>query len=263
MADKRPKFGSNALDQADRILWKEISPGTYALVQGAVLMIGENVLSITNRLPTDATLQIADVDVGPANRVPSDSNLQIGDIDVGPANRVPCDANLQIGDIDVGLANRVPSDSNLQIGDADVGVNNPVPVEEIVRPADDWTYLMTGQVFDDDPTSAYSDEHDISNESALWVHISVESANAPTNIRILAQFEDDVNWADFEEGFFGSLFWEDTETADGVHKAHLLPCGGEDNLRFYVVATGTDGANTFTVTIKVRAFHGNFGVAHA
>lgn len=153
---------------------------------------------------------------------------------------------------------------NLRVGGADVSEANPVPVEEIIRAASAWATLMSAQVFNNVTTTANSTEHDISTESALWVHIFVGSTLAPTDIRVLPQFEDDAaQWWDFEEGLWASLFWEDTDTAAGIYKVFLLPCGGQDNVRFNVVATGTDANNLFTVTIKVREFHGSFSVAHA
>lgn len=143
-------------------------------------------------------------------------------------------------------------------------ITDPVPVEEIVRAASAWTTLLNDQVFNNVTTTINSSEHDVSEESALWVHIYINSTLAPTNIRILPQFEDDAQWCDFEEGYWASLYWEDTVTTGaGVHKSFLLPCGGQDNVRFNVTATGTDANNRFNCTIKVREFHGNFGVAHA
>lgn len=129
MADKTPKQGSTPLLESDRVLYKEISPGVYAPTHAAALMIGTNLLSATNRLPTDANMQVGNVDVGAANRVPGDANLQVGNVDVGLANRVPGDANLQVGNVDVGAANPVPTDATLQLGGVDVDATNPVPVD--------------------------------------------------------------------------------------------------------------------------------------
>ena len=152
---------------------------------------------------------------------------------------------------------------DLRVDGAPVDETNPVPVDEIVRAAAAWTELLN-DTFDNVTTTANSTEHDVSTESALWVHIFIDSTLAPTDIRVLPQFEDDgANWWDFEEGLWASLYWEDTDTAAGVYKAFLLPCGGQDNVRFNVVATGTDANNTFDCIIRVREFHGNFGVAHA
>jgi len=155
--------------------------------------------------------------------------------------------------------------ANLQINNLPVNETNPVPVEEVIRTAGAWPTLVNAVVFDAVTTAFNSIALDISGEGAIWVLIFVQSVGAPTNIRVLPQFSSDasVTWWDFEEGLWASLMWEDTDTAAGIHKAYLLPCGGQDLLRFNVVATGTGVGATFTVTIHARAFHGNFGVAHA
>lgn len=129
-----------------------------------------------------------------------------------------------------------------------------------------WTILMNAQIFDNVTTEVDSDSHDIDSWGALWALIFIESANAPTNVRILAQWSHDggTTWWDFEEGLWASLMWEDVDTGTpGVYKAFLLPCGGIDLIRFRVVATGTAAADTFTVTIRVRSFRGNFEAAHS
>lgn len=210
-----------------------------------------------------AIIQPVTVDQAVHDNLNANANLQVGDVDVDAANPVPINDAGGSMTVDQPTHDNLNANANLQVGDADVNAANPVPVEEIVRAAVSWTTLMT-ETFDNVTTSANSTEHDISSESALWVQIYVESTLAPTNVRVLPQFEDDANlWSDFEEGLFASLFWEDTDTASGVRKIFLLPCGGLDNVRFNVVAIGTDANNLFDVTIKVREFHGNFGVAHA
>jgi hypothetical protein len=143
--------------------------------------------------------------------------------------------------------------------------NNPIPADEVVRCEADWTTLMNAQVFDNVTTTADSNPHNTFEWSAMWVYVYVLSAGAPTDVRVQAQFQDGLgnNWWDFEEGLWASLYWEDTDTAAGIRKVFLLPCGGVWNVRFRVTATGTGVANTFTVTIRARNFRGNFGVAHA
>ena len=142
---------------------------------------------------------------------------------------------------------------------------SPIPADEVVRTEAGWTTLMNAQVFDNVTTTDESNPHNTFEWSAMWVYIHIQSANAPTDVRIQAQFQDGLgnNWWDFEEGLWASLYWEDTDTAAGIRKVFLLPCGGVWNVRFRVVATGTNAVNTFTVTIRVRNFRGNFGVAHA
>jgi hypothetical protein len=93
MADKIPAQGSTPLESTDRVYYKEILSGVYALVQGAALMVGTNLVSLANRLPVDANLQVGDVNVSIANPVPTDANLQVGGVDVSDTNPVPIESD--------------------------------------------------------------------------------------------------------------------------------------------------------------------------
>lgn len=128
-----------------------------------------------------------------------------------------------------------------------------------------WATIIDAVRLDDDPTFVNSAAIDSDGWSAAWVLISIESTLAPTDIRIVAQFTDDggTTWWDFVEGLWASLYWEDTGTATEIRRAFLLPLGGIDNFRIRAVATGSDAGNFFDVTVRVRNFRGNFGVAHA
>lgn len=150
------------------------------------------------------------------------------------------------------------------VNGAPVSDSNPLPVDCLMVNPGTWQTVISVRL-DDDPTSYNSAAIDVSDWSALWVLIEIDSTLAPTNVRILPQFTPDsgVTWYDFEEGLWASLYWEDTDTASGIHKAFLLPCGGIDLVRFRAVATGTDATNYFDVTVMIRGFRGNFGVAHA
>ena len=182
------------------------------------------------------------------------------------------DANIQINFTPVSDENPVPV-SLVEVTDEDpipvslveVTDEDPVPVGEIIRTESVWTTLMNAQIFNNVVTAANSLTHNIVGNGALWVHIFVTSGGTPTDIRVLAQFSDDggSTWWDFEEGLWASLMWEDTDTAADIRKAYLLTCGGQDLVRFRVICNGTTAPNTFTCTIGVRAFRGNFGVAHA
>jgi hypothetical protein len=117
----------------------------------------------------------------------------------------------------------------------------------------------------DDPTTFTSEGLDVRGWQAAWVEIQIDSTLAPTDVRILAQYSIDggVSWADFEEGLWASLYWEDTDTASGIRKIFLLPCGGVDQIRFVATATGSDATNFFDVTVIARQFRGSYATAHA
>lgn len=151
-----------------------------------------------------------------------------------------------------------------RVNGAPVSDSNPLPVDCLMVNPGTWQTIISVRL-DDDPTSYNSPTVDVSDWSALWVLIWIDSTLAPTNVRILPQFTPDsgANWYDFEEGLWASLYWEDTDTASGIYKAFLLPCGGIDQMRIRAVGTGTDATNYFDVTVMVRGFRGNFGMGHA
>jgi len=135
---------------------------------------------------------------------------------------------------------------------------------EIISTADEWTTAID-VVLSDAPTVINSAPYDITSVTGAWVLIFIDSTAVPTNVRVLVQFSHDagVTWWDYEEGLWASLFWEDTDTASGIRKTYLLPCGGHDTMRFRVVGTGTSAANRFDVRVLLRPFRGAYGVAHA
>ena len=103
--------------------------------------------------------------------------------------------------------------------------------------------------------------------AGAWVYISIDSTGSPTNVRILAQFRvapgNPNDWADFEEGLWASLYWEFTDTADGILKAFNLPFGGNEAIRFQAIAEGADQENYFDVTVRIRPYYPAVGMAHA
>ena len=135
---------------------------------------------------------------------------------------------------------------------------------EIISYADEWTTAIDTEL-SNAPTQYTSIAYDISTTTGAWVLIYIDSTNVPTDVRIQAQFSHDggVTWWCYEEGLWASLIWEDTDTATGIRLTYLLPCGGQDTLRFRAVGTGTTAANRFTVQVLFRPFRGFYGVGHA
>ena len=135
---------------------------------------------------------------------------------------------------------------------------------ELISTADEWT-LAIEDVLDAARTQITSDAIDITSTTGAWVCIYIDSTGAPTNVRILAEFSHDngITWWCFEEGLWASLYWEDTDTAAGIQKTYLLPCGGQDTVRIRAIGTGTGAGATFDVRVWFRAFRGAYGVAHA
>ena len=131
---------------------------------------------------------------------------------INAANPLPTTAIIDDGGgsitVDQAAHDNLNANANLQVGNADVADDNPVPGDVITMPAAAWTTLINAIVLDDDPTEYNSALYDVAGESAVWVLISIESAGAPTNIRILPQIshDDGTTWWDFEEGLWASLY---------------------------------------------------------
>lgn len=139
------------------------------------------------------------------------------------------------------------------------------PVDGVMTADAAWTTLINAIRIDDDPTAYNSAALDVSEWSAAWILIDIDSTLAPTLLRVLAQYSHDggTTWWDYEEGLWASLCWEDTDTASGINKAYLLPCGGIDDMRIRIIGTGTDAGNFFDVTVIARPFRGSFATGHA
>lgn len=112
----------------------------------------------------------------------------------------------------------------------------------------------------------FSTTIDVHEASAVWIGLSVESTGAPTDVTFIPMLsfggESDFMY-EFLEGLWASMVFEDTDTAAGLARTYLLPCGGAYFLCFRVVGTGTNVANYFTVRIVAQPFRGNFASAHS
>lgn len=126
----------------------------------------------------------------------------------------------------------------------------------MARVAELWTTLIDAVVFDDDPTSQNSANMNVKGCRGVWLYLDIDSTATPTTIQFIAQFSPDggTTYADYTEGLWASLFFEDTETASGIKRIFHLPVEGIDDWRLRVVCVGTDATNKFTVTAKARAY---------
>ena len=201
----------------------------------------------------------------PENPVPTEVIVE-GD---AAAAENPLPTEVIVNDAPAGIPNPLPVEIIIDGGRADD--DRPVTTDEIIRTNDVITLIDDVRI-DDAPTSFISKPFDVQEYSGAWLYISVDSTLAPTHLRILVQFSHDYDgemgagaatWWDFEEGFWASLGWEDTDTASGVWKTYYLPVAGQNFLRVQAVGTGTDANNYFDCTVRIRKFRGPHGVAHA
>jgi len=108
--------------------------------------------------------------------------------------------------------------------------------------------LVDGITFDDDPTSYTSGLIDVSAYRDFLLLISLTVTNSPTNIVIRVLFSDQpaAGWQ-YVNGPFGDLRYEDSAgtKTEAIHGKCLAPYMG-----VYVLATGTDATDKFTLTVK-------------
>jgi hypothetical protein len=120
--------------------------------------------------------------------------------------------------------------------------------------------LFTAQILDADPTEVNSQDDgdlasgiDCSTYRNFSVELTILSANSPTDIEFFAEFSNNggVDWAHHAQGLFASLVYSDAAVATVVRETFTGLVVG-DMFRLRVVATGTDGTDTFTFSALVR-----------
>jgi hypothetical protein len=120
--------------------------------------------------------------------------------------------------------------------------------------------LFTAQVLDADPTEVNSQADgdlaeaiDCSTYRNFSVELTILSANSPTDIEFFVEFSNNggADWAHHAQGLFASLVYSDLSVATVVRETFTGLVVG-DMFRLRVVATGTDGTDTFTFSALVR-----------
>ena len=111
------------------------------------------------------------------------------------------------------------------------------------------THVLVDNIqFDDDPTSYTAGYIDVSAYRDFLLLISVTVTNSPTDIVIRVMFSDQATAGHlFVNGPFGDLRYAaiaGTKT-EAIHGKCLAPY-----MSVYVLATGTDASNSFTLTVK-------------
>lgn len=107
------------------------------------------------------------------------------------------------------------------------------------------TQIFSSQAFNA-TTSANSTEFDGSRYRMLRLYISLTSSGSPTNLRLIPQFEANATWFDHSEGTWTDFRYVTAQTS--LTRTMLVPWPG-DNFRLRGVATGTNGSDTFTLSV--------------
>jgi len=99
---------------------------------------------------------------------------------------------------------------------------------------------------DEDYTSA---SRDVSDYRDFAILIDLAVASAPTDIVIRVQFSDDnIKYYNLMNGPFGDLRFEDSA---GDKLEAVVGKAMSKHMKVYVLSSGCDGSNTFTLTVKV------------
>lgn len=120
--------------------------------------------------------------------------------------------------------------------------------------------LFVAQVLDADPTEVNSQADgeiaeaiDCSTYRNFSVELEIVSTNSPTDIEFFVEFSNNggIDWAHHAQGLFASLVYSDLSVATLLRQVFTGLVVG-DMFRLRVVATGTDGTDTFTFSALVR-----------
>lgn len=108
--------------------------------------------------------------------------------------------------------------------------------------------IFSSQMFSTSGAVATSSLFHVFGYHQFKLLVDVGVTGTPTDLQIYIQFSDDMaNWYNYVNGPFGSLFYT---AASGDRKecldGKLLP----PYIRSYVVSTGCDSSNTFSLSLK-------------
>lgn len=84
----------------------------------------------------------------------------------------------------------------------------------------------------------------------LFVYIDFTGTADTINLQIEVEFLDrwTGRWYHYKQGLFAALFWEETDTADGIYEVFAGDCLGRA-IRVKLTGIGVSGSNYFTVSI--------------
>jgi len=103
-------------------------------------------------------------------------------------------------------------------------------------------------------TSQTSNSVSTEDKRNFILYLDITSTGTPTDILFKVQFSNDnSNWYDLTDWFYGDLRYEDTATASGLHECMSWHTVGR-YMRLYAEVTGGDDDNYFTITAKVEFY---------
>ena len=136
------------------------------------------------------------------------------------------------------------------------GDQSPVEYDGILPRTKDVLLLLDKAVVNDDDAPVISDAIQVGAYRHFLLFIEVTSTGTPTTIRYEVQFLNvpTGKWHTYKQGLFAALYYEDTDTADGVCECFHGDCVGRE---MRVKATVADGSSSayFTTSVGVELWN--------
>lgn len=117
------------------------------------------------------------------------------------------------------------------------------------------TVAINAVTLDDDPTSYTSAGIEVKGDRFFSLAYDIDSTGSPTSVQLQIQLSfDDSTWYDLVDAPFGTLIFDDTQTASGLNEVLNGELGSFNYVRIVATGTGTDASNYFDVTATLSLY---------
>ena len=113
------------------------------------------------------------------------------------------------------------------------------------------------QIFDQktvvNTTEQLSDAVPCREYREFLLYLAIKSTSTPTTLQVKVQYLDKWTgkWHTYKQGLFASLFYEDTDTANGIYECFSGEVMGRE-IRVTLTGVGTTSSAYFTVDVAVE-----------
>lgn len=129
------------------------------------------------------------------------------------------------------------------------GSTKPVKFESTLVRTEEPIQLFDNKVINN-TTEQISDAVNCEAFREFGLYLAIDSTSTPTTLQIKIQFLDrwSGQWHTYKQGPFASLFYEDTDTADGIYELFVGDVAGRA-VRVTLTGVGTSSSAYFTVSV--------------
>jgi len=129
------------------------------------------------------------------------------------------------------------------------GIQFPKLQEEVLYRSEQQLQLFE-EVIVNDTVARYSDPVLCAPFRKFGLYVYIDSTGAPTTLHVEVEFLDrwSGKWHTYKQGPFAALFWEDTDTADGIYECFVGDVLGRA-VRVKLTGLGTEAKLYFTTSI--------------